>query len=153
MGYFVNFTRRRGMLFAAFLCLLALAGAVRAEEEAEAEAAKVQGRWRRTVKTDRGVFEYVKEHRGDVSTLTMRDPAGNIVAAKRSKFRLESAGKVRIFTFFDNVATAGPDKGKTDAAAHSYVYRVTRDKFFEVNGLLADDVVEPSAIVWERLPE
>lgn len=140
------------MISAAFLCLVVLAGAAWADDK-DAEAAKVQGRWRRTVKTDRGTFEYVKEHRGNVSTLTIRDADGKILAAKKSTFRLEAAGKVRIFTFFDNVFTAGPHKGQTDAAAHSYVYRVTGDKFFEVNGLLADDIVEPSAIVWERIPE
>lgn len=55
---------------------------------------------------------------------------------------LALTGRLRIFTFFNNVITAGPQKGQIDKAPTSFVYRVTGDTFFEVNGLLIGDCQE-----------
>ncbi|MCL4204771.1 MAG: hypothetical protein KJ000_20020 [Pirellulaceae bacterium] len=125
----------------------------KAEEAANDELAKVQGKWVRTVKTDRGTFKVVKEHKGNDTTVTFFDSDGNVMAEKTSQFRLEQTGKVRIFTFFNNVITAGPQKGQIDKAPTSFVYRVTGDTFFEVNGLLIGDDTEPLAFSWKRVNE
>ena len=124
-----------------------------AETATAEELATVQGKWVRTVKTDRGTFKVVKEHKGNETTVTWLDSEGNVVAAKKSQFRLEQTGKVRILTFFNNVITAGPQQGQTDKAPTSYIYRVTGDTFFEVNGLLIGDDTEPVAFTWKRVNE
>lgn len=117
------------------------------------ELAKVQGKWVRTMKTDSGTFKVIKEHQGNTTILTFFDSMGNVVAGKKSEFRLEKTGKVRIFTFFNNVVTAGPQKGQTDKEPQSYIFRVTEDSFFEIRGLLIGDDVEPVAITWKRFNE
>ena len=45
----------------------------------------------------------------------------------------EFSAPLRSLTFFNNVITAGPQKGQTDKASTSYIYRVTGDMFVEVN--------------------
>ncbi len=117
------------------------------------ELAKVQGKWGRTMTTPSGEFKVVKEHVGNKTTVTFMDSEGRIVEAKKSEFRLENTGKVRIFTFFNNVITAGPHKGQTDKEPHSYIYRVVGDTFVEVNGLLIDDDTAPVAFAWERIKD
>lgn len=113
------------------------------ETTAAKELAGVQGKWERIMKADGGAFKVVKEHKGNETTVTILDFEGNVVVAKRSEFRLEQTGKVRIFTFFNNVITVGPDKGQMDKAPHFYIYRITGDTFVEVNGLLIGDGDEP----------
>ena len=121
------------------------------EATAAEELARVQGKWVRTIETENGTFKAVKEHKGNKTTVTFLDPEDNVVAAKRSEFRLEKTDKVRIFTFFNNVITAGPQKGQTDESQTSYIYRITGDTFFEVNGLLIGDDSDPVAFSWERV--
>jgi hypothetical protein len=117
------------------------------------ELADVQKMWVRTMKTDGGTFRVVKEHKGNKTTVTFFDSEGTVVAAKRSEFRLENTGKVRIFTFFNNTTTAGPQKGQTNNEPRSYIYRVIGDTFVEVNGMLIGDDAEPLAFTWQRVKE
>jgi hypothetical protein len=121
------------------------------EPEAEIELAKVQGTWVRTIKTKDGTLKVVKVHKGHKTTLTYLDSEDNVVAAKNSEFRLENTGKVRIFTFFNNVVTAGAQKGQVDKGPYSYIYRITGDTFFEANGLLIGSDDEPVAFAWRRI--
>lgn len=117
------------------------------------ELTKVQGKWGRTVETGTGTIKIVKEHKGNKTTLTVMDSAGQVVEKKKSDFRVENTGKIRIFTYFNNAFTAGPNKGRADDAPQSYIYRVTGDTFVEVRGLLVGDDERRSAFTWERLKE
>ncbi len=123
------------------------------ETTAAKELADVQGKWERVMRTDGGIYKVVKEHKGNETTVTILDSNGADVVAKKSEFRLEKTGRVRIFTFFNNVITAGPQKGQTDKAPHSYIYRITGDTFVEVNGLLIGDDDEPVIFAWQRVKE
>ena len=118
-----------------------------------AELAKVQGKWGRQMKTANGVVQIVKQHMGHKTTVTYLDAKGNVLAEKESEFRLELTGRVRIFTFFNNVVTAGPQKGQADKKPKSYIYRIEGDTFIEVNGLLVDDKGEPNVHIWKRIKE
>ena len=138
------------LLAIACTCLVATTGSARTQDE---ELAQVQGKWVRTIKTDKGIGKVVKEHRGNETTVTAFDSEGQVVAAKTSEFRLEKTGKVRILTFFNSSITAGPQKGQTDKKPQSYLYRVTGDTFFEVHGLLLDDSAEPLVLTWERVKD
>jgi hypothetical protein len=122
-----------------------------ADGAAEIELAKMQGTWVRTVETDDGKVKLVKEHKGNWTSLTIYDSKGNVVAAKKSEFRLEQTGKVRIFTFFNNVITAGPQQGRVDKTPKSYIYRISDDTFYEVNGMLVGDGDEPISFAWRRV--
>jgi hypothetical protein len=93
------------------------------------------------------------QYKGNTTTLAFFDSEGYVVASKKSGFRLEDTGKVKIFTFFNNVITTGPQKGQTDKAPKFYVYKVIGDTFVEVNGLLHSNDEEPVAFTWERVKE
>lgn len=124
-----------------------------AEVAAQDEYARVQGTWMRILQTENGPIKAIKQHKGKTTTLTFYDANGNVLAAKTSEFRLNTSGKVRIFRFFNNVATAGPQLGQSDNASKSYIYRVTGDTFFEINGLLIGDEAEPVIFTWQRVRE
>ena len=146
----------------AFVCVC-VCGSTRAEvpsdspqktetpQSSPADLAEVQGTWVRTVKTDTGTYTITKEHRGNETTLTIKSAADRVVESKTSEFRLETTGKVRIFTFFNNRFTAGANRGRTANAPQSYIYRVTDDTFVEVRGMLIDDDSNPAVVTWKRV--
>ncbi|WP_372895391.1 hypothetical protein [Stieleria sp.] len=115
------------------------------------DLAEVQGTWVRTVKTETGTYTITKQHRGNETTLTITGADDRVVESKTSEFRLETTGKVRIFTFFNNRFTAGANRGRTADVPQSYIYRVTGDTFIEVRGMLIDDDSEPAVITWKRV--
>ncbi len=117
------------------------------------ELTAIMGKWEREVKTNGGIVRIVKEHDKDSTTVTVYDPQGTVLTAKVSKFRLETKGKVRIFTFYDNLIIAGPRKGQANKQPKSYIYRVLDDKFFEVQGMLIDEAEDPGVLVWRRVKE
>ncbi len=130
---------------------LAAVGAT-GDEQAKA-VSDVQGRWVRKQATPMGEVTLVKEHKNATTTLTATDAAGNVLYAHVSDFSVEDAGKVRIFTFFNRLITAGPGKGHVAKEPVSFVYRVSNDRFIEAYGLLADDPSPPRMIVWERMQQ
>ena len=115
------------------------------------DLAEVQGTWVRSVKTDAGTYTITKQHRGNETTLTITGADDRVVESKTSEFRLETTGKVRIFTFFNNRFTAGANRGRTVNAPQSYIYRVTGDTFVEIRGMLIDDDSEPAVVTWKRV--
>lgn len=117
------------------------------------ELAAVQGKWFRTVETDRGTFKIEKEHKGNTTILTITDAEGEMVEQKESEFRIETTGKARVFTFFNNVFTAGPNKGRKDDTPQSYIYRITDDTFAEIRGVLIGDGDRLAAFTWQRVKE
>lgn len=111
----------------------------------------IEGKWTRVVETANGPVRYEKEHRDGATTLEVFDAAGILLAAKTSNYELAETGKVRLFTFFNNVVTAGPGAGQVAPDESSYVYRVEGDRFIEVRGLLKDQVEPFDVLVWERV--
>ena len=124
-----------------------------AEVEAGADLEAVEGKWVRKIKTDQGTFTITKEHRGRKTTLTVTDSQGNLVDGKTSEFRLERRDQVRVFTFFNNVYTHGPYRGRSVDTESSYIYRVIGDSFVEIRGALVGDPDAPDAFVWERVKQ
>ena len=126
----------------------------RSAEESEnvKDVAAVQGQWTRQQQTKRGLITIVKTHAGQATTLAAFDAAGNLLYEHQSEFKIERAGKLRLFIYFNKVVTAGPDKGKTSNQIRSYVYRVVDDHFVEVHGLQEGDKGRPSMVIWKRVP-
>ncbi|MEM8672127.1 MAG: hypothetical protein AAGG48_31715 [Planctomycetota bacterium] len=114
------------------------------------ELAAVQGKWIRSVETDGGTFKILKEHFGNKTKLTVYGPKGKVFEEKTSEFRLEIRNNVRVFKFFNNRFTAGPNKGRMVKAPASYIYRVAGDTFFEIRGMLIGDDSAPSVTTWKR---
>jgi hypothetical protein len=125
-----------------------------ADDDTEAELKKVGGRFERYFENAAGTtFHAVKEVIGNQSSVTTYDDAGNIVEAHGSTIKVEKRGPVRIFSYFNLVVTAGPDKGHTEAGTNSYIYRIDDDTMTEVWGLLEGDPNPPRMFVWRRIKE
>ena len=77
-----------------------------------------------------------KEVNGNTETVTTYSPTGQVIHAQTAKFRLGRSGSIPLYTFYDRHITAGPEQGRSDAAAQSYVYRLRGAEFDEVWGLL-----------------
>lgn len=133
-----------------FLALCAVAGA---DDAPPVEPDPIEGKWSRTVDTNAGPVRVVKEHRDGKTTLETFDAAGNLLAAKTSDYELIETEHVRIFTFFNNVVTAGPGTGQVAPDTSSYVYRIEGKRFFEVRGLLKDQDEPFNVLVWERVED
>ena len=112
----------------------------------------IVGKWERHAKNEAGQpHRIVKEHKAGKTTLTVYDEAGTIVYQHQSKYKLSRSGEIRIFTFFDMEATAGPDKGKKRSDTESYAYRINGDLFYEFRGVVLSDTTPPKIVVWKRV--
>jgi hypothetical protein len=129
-------------------CLFLFAATARGDD---AELKRLQGRFERTFTNKAGVqFRTIKDVAGDQSTVTTFDDVGNIVEEHRSTFKVEKRGSVNVLSFFNVVVTAGPDKGSTDPATRSYIYRLDGDNFAEAWGLLDGDNSPPRMFYWKK---
>ena len=126
-----------------------------AAEEKDAELKKVEGRYERFVRNQAGTtFRVIKEElEGGQSIVTTYDDVGNVVVAHTSTYKIEKRGPVRVYSFFNLTVTAGPNKGLTDPATNSYIYRVDDDAYTEVWGMLEGDPNPPQFLVWKRIKE
>jgi hypothetical protein len=136
----------------AFLAgVLALAGNCAADDNAD-ELKRVEGRYERTYTNNAGtLFRVIKEIAGDQEVVTHFDDVGNIVMANTATIKVEKRGPVRVFSFFNAVITAGPNKGDQHFETVSYIYRVNDDSFVEVWGMLEGDPNQPQAMAWKRV--
>ncbi len=134
------------------LCLLlALLGGTAFADDKEQPADPVAGAWERNVDTPQGTYRFVKTHLDGKTTLHITGPDGAIVESKTSEYRVSETEAVRIFTYFNNVITAGPNSGERIPGESSYIYRIEEDRFYEVRGLLKSDTDPLQVIVWNRV--
>lgn len=112
----------------------------------------VMGRWERTFTNPAGTqFRVIKDVFENHDTVTTYDDVGNVVTAHRSEFKIEKRGPVRVFSFFNSVVTAGPDKGAQHFETNSYIYRVDDEAFIEVWGMLDGDPNPVRVLGWKRV--
>jgi hypothetical protein len=136
------------------MTVLASLANARAADEAADEAKKVAGRYERYFQNAAGLrFRAIKEERDGRSLVTTYDDVGNILEAHTAEFKLEKRGPVRVFSFFNLTVIAGPNKGLTQPATSSFLYRVDDQQFVEVWGLLEGDTAPPHMLIWKRLKE
>jgi hypothetical protein len=125
-----------------------------ADEDSAAEMKRLAGRFERSFTNAAGtVFRVVQDISGDQSIVTTYDDVGNIVEAHQATFKVEKRGPVRVFSFFNLLVTAGPDKGHTQLETNSYIYRVDDRSYTEVWGLLDGDPNPPQMLVWRRVKD
>jgi len=121
-------------------------------DDQSVELKRVMGRWEHSFTNKAGTqFRVVKDVFEDHDTVTTYDDTGNVVTAHRSQFKIEKRGPVRVFSFFNSVVTAGPDKGEQRFETNSYIYRAEDDYFIEVWGLLDGDPNLPRILAWKRV--
>jgi len=123
-----------------------------ADDDTAAEMKRLQGRFERTFTNAAGtVFRTVKEMGDGEETVVTYDDAGNVVESHQSQFKVEKRGPVRVFSFFNALVTAGPNKGHTQLDTNSYIYRLEGDTFIEAWGLLENDPNAPRMLGWRRV--
>lgn len=117
----------------------------------DADLEAMQGLWVREYKNPAGaLYRVEKLVEGDRDTVTHVDQNGNVIHAHQSDFKLERSGRVRIYTFSNSTAIAGPNIGGQRAGPESYVYRLQGKTMFEVWGLLEGDRRPLGVLVWKK---
>jgi len=125
-----------------------------ADDDIAAEMKRLEGRFERSFANAAGtVFRTVKEVGNGQETVVTYDDAGNVVESHQSEFKVEKRGPVRVFSFFNAVVTAGPNKGHTQLETNSYIYRLEGDAFIEAWGLLENDPNAPRMFSWKRVKD
>jgi len=109
------------------------------------ELEKLQGQWEREIRPEEKVTykRVLKTISGNRETVTYYGENGEIQREHEVEFRLERQGPVKIFTFYNQEITAGPEKGTKVEGSRSYIYRLTDDTFDEVWGFLPDQEKRP----------
>jgi hypothetical protein len=137
----------------AWLVLLAGPYSMAAEDDPD-ELKKLAGRYERTFSNNAGtVFRAVKEIDGNQEIVTLFDDVGNVVTAHSATIKVEKHGPVRVFSFFNRVYLAGPNKGDTQFGTVSYVYRADQEGFVEARGAMDGDRSSPGMLVWKRIKD
>jgi hypothetical protein len=118
----------------------------------EEELKRHQGRFERNFTNAAGAaFRSVREVVGNQSTVKTFDDMGNLLDAHVSTIKAEKQGQVHVLSFFNLLITAGPNKGHTDPATRSYIYRIDGDNFAEAWGLLEGDSSPPRILIWRKM--
>jgi uncharacterized protein (TIGR03067 family) len=151
---------RRSFLSQSLLAAAAACGAAPAAfaidtNSPEEDLQVVQGVWERKVPPEAyGDFRRaVKDVHGSQETVTYYDDGGAVVRTHQVDFKLERRGEVKIFTYFNWEAVAGPQKGLKVPAPTSYIYRADDIAFVEVWGFLrGQEQRAPRLMIWVKGP-
>jgi hypothetical protein len=121
------------------------------EDDTAADLKRIEGQFERTFTNPAGtVFRTVKDVANGKSIVTTFDDVGNVIESHESEYKIQRHGPLRVFTYFNYVVTAGPDKGRRRFESNSYVYRIDGDKIIEAWGLLENDPNPPRLFTWTR---
>jgi len=151
----------RGTAVGMFACIAMVGTALAAggEGKPDSEAAilkddlrNLQGRWELVLKSRGRSVRSIQSIEGNKSTVTRYDEKGAVLEAHTAEFTLSISGRARIFSYFNYVFTAGPDKGRR-GPERAYIYRVDGDWFFEARGLLVDQGEGVRLNRWKRVKE
>jgi YD repeat-containing protein len=102
------------------------------------DLARMQGTWERQIRPEENLTykRCVKELGDGRETVTYYDAAGQVTRQHTVDFKLEQHGPARLFTFWNQQITAGPEAGKQIPERRSYLYRISGDELAEVWGFL-----------------
>lgn len=113
----------------------------------------ILGEWVRYQDTPNGRYMTIKEHRRGSTIVTTFDPDNKAVYSHQSDYVVDETGEALIFRYNNKVFLVGPNAGARDNREHAYIFRATKEKFFEVHGMLPQDTRPPTLNVWERLKD
>jgi hypothetical protein len=147
------------MKTAALICSIALSllappFARAADDDNAAEMKRMEGRFERFFQNAAGTtFRVYKEVIGDQSTVTTFDDVGNVIESHTSTVKIEKRGPVKVYSFFNLMVTAGPNKGHVEPGTNSYIYRDDGETVTEAWGLLEGDPNPPRMFRWKRIKD
>lgn len=145
--------------FITSLFCLALIAATDTAPTPQQDLKALQGRWERTLAGDeldghKGAAKAIKEIAGNKESVSYLNDAGEAVYASTADFKLETAGRVKLYTFSNFKVTKGKSQGgDPPKGAVSYIYRVEGDLYHEAHGLLIDSPAgsKPIVVTWKRI--
>jgi hypothetical protein len=142
----------------AFVSVLLLStcptGAILAQDDTAADLKRLEGRFERKFTNEAGiVFRTVKNVADGKSLVTTFDDVGNVIESHESEYKIQRHGSLRVFTYFNYIVTAGPNKGRRRFESNSYVYRIDGDTIIEAWGLLENDPNPPRMFTWKRVKD
>ena len=138
------------------LALLGLAPVRAAEDPLKADHAKLQGKWKSTIAGANGQSFTTLEFKGDKSILHITNKDGGTIFKGESDFKLEKAGKFKVYTYSNLKVLAGENEGQTlyaDGKNKSSIYKFDGDVFVTVGGVREDDEDKPRLVRWEKLTQ
>ena len=132
----------------------ALWAAEGSEGQASEDLANVQGMWeRRTGHDVPGLKWATKEIHGNHEVITYYGADNQVLSAHEVDFKLQRVDGIKVFTYFNWVATAGPQKGHKSTGVVSYIYRVDENTYIEVWGFTPRQETRPPLVmIWVRRP-
>jgi hypothetical protein len=138
-------------LAALWFSVIAVPCFVAADDDAD-ELKKLAGRYERSFANNAGtMFRVTKEIDGDQERVTTLDDDGNVIASHTATIKVEKRGPVRVFSYSNRVALAGPHKGERQVGTFSYIYRADQDSFVEARGVMDGDPSPPGMAIWKRI--
>lgn len=137
----------------AALLILTATGDVRAEDPLPEDLKALQGAWVLTRVGDVKVKERIeKVVVGSKETTRIFEASGKLVREQTSDFRLDRAGKIRMYHWTNAVVTEGEQKG-TKIPDGSGVYTFREGKWIAVVGLEEEAAHPVYTEVWSRPKE
>ena len=124
------------------------------ESDLKADLAKMQGKWKATVTTDRGSGKWTLEFKENKTKILIENSDNETVFKGESEFKLEEVGKFRAYTYFNLKILSGDREGQTiltDGKTRSSVYKLGEETFTTVSGLTEDETEKPRLITWEKV--
>ncbi|QDV53749.1 hypothetical protein [Gimesia fumaroli] len=123
-----------------------------AEPAPEEDYQILEGKWTRNDKDSNGApLRIEQELTEQVSKFRVYDASGQVIHAHEAKFRLQRMSDAKLFTYYDLKVLAGPNKGKIQKAPRSFIYRVKKHQFIQVEGILIDDKTPLRMTVWWKV--
>ena len=128
-----------------------------AEGDLKDDLAKLQGKWKATVASERGSSIWKLELKGNKATIVIENKTGDTMFKGECDFKLESHGSFKAYTYSNlkNLTDGGDGQVQlTDGNTKSSIYKLESDTFITVSGLRVDDTEgKPALIKWEKVVE
>jgi len=154
MKTLTHFLPAHPLLLRLALLWLALAGPLLAADDPLAgDLKKLQGKWRATVKSERGDSVWKMEIKENHATVVIETEDGDTVFKAETDLKLEKAGAFRAFTIFNLKILSGNGAGETrytNGETKSSIYKLADDTLTTVGGVRDDDTDKPQLFKWSR---
>ena len=141
-------------LLLSFALLSGLAPVRAADDPLKADHAKLQGKWKSTIAGASGQSFTTLEIKADKSILHITNKDGDTIFKGESDFKLEKAGKFKVYTYSNLKVLAGDSEGQTlltEGKSKYSIYKFDGDIFVTVGGVREDDEDKPRLVRWEKL--
>jgi hypothetical protein len=141
-------------LIACGTLLLAATPARCADADLKSDLAKMQGKWKGTLKVEGNESVWQLDVKGSKTKLTVKNSDGDELVKAECDFKLEQHGKFRAFTYSNLKWLSGENEGKTELTegkTRSSLYRFSGSNSFSTIGGFREDSEEDQWLIkWEK---